>query len=317
MKIFVSWSGDLSRKIAEVLKKWIPCIIQSVEVFFSPEDIEKGDNWDRTISTQLSECKYGIICLTAENTNAPWVNFEAGAIAKTLDSKVAALMIDIKPSDIRGPLSRYQATKFEKDDFYQLVLSINKTLEAPLDDKILENAFKAMWSALETEASQIMSQFAIKNNKQGKSIVSEQSENAPLEEILQLLRKQNSILSSPEALLPIEYMEHIQTLIMEQRREVYVESGMLCEEILRYFRMVESRLRRVPLSLRRNAFEILRLEQLIDIFMGYAREKNNRRLFIRFRNMEREFQECLEEQTSESEIMIEKTGVEDEKGLDI
>lgn len=170
MKIFVSWSGDLSRKIAEVLKKWIPCIIQSVEVFFSPEDIEKGDNWDRTISTQLSECKYGIICLTSENTNAPWVNFEAGAIAKTLDSRVAALMIDIKPSDIRGPLSRYQATKFEKDDFYQLILSVNKTLESPLDDKILENAFDAMWPALETEASNITVQFAQKSNKTKKSV---------------------------------------------------------------------------------------------------------------------------------------------------
>ena len=47
MKVFVSWSGELSCQIAEVLKKWIPCIIQSVDVFFSPEDIEKGDNWDK------------------------------------------------------------------------------------------------------------------------------------------------------------------------------------------------------------------------------------------------------------------------------
>lgn len=53
MKVFVSWSGELSCQIAEVLKKWIPCIIQSVEVFFSPEDIEKGDNWDKTIYIKL------------------------------------------------------------------------------------------------------------------------------------------------------------------------------------------------------------------------------------------------------------------------
>ena len=120
MKVFVSWSGELSKEIAEVLKKWIPCIIQSVEVFYSPEDIEKGDNWDATISSELSECNYGIICLTPENTMAPWINFEAGAIAKSLDSKVSALMINIKPSDIKGPLSRYQATRFEKQDFFQL-----------------------------------------------------------------------------------------------------------------------------------------------------------------------------------------------------
>lgn len=39
MKVFVSWSGELSKKIAEELKKWIPCIIQSATVFYSSEDI--------------------------------------------------------------------------------------------------------------------------------------------------------------------------------------------------------------------------------------------------------------------------------------
>ena len=34
MKVFISWSGELSKATAEHLKKWIPCIVQSVEVFF-------------------------------------------------------------------------------------------------------------------------------------------------------------------------------------------------------------------------------------------------------------------------------------------
>ena len=56
-------------------------------MFFSPEDIEKGENWDSKISQVLSECNYGIICLTSQNVSAPWINFEAGAIAKSLDSR--------------------------------------------------------------------------------------------------------------------------------------------------------------------------------------------------------------------------------------
>ena len=43
MKVFVSWSGDLSKKYAAFLKNWLEQCIQSVEVFFSAEDIEKGD----------------------------------------------------------------------------------------------------------------------------------------------------------------------------------------------------------------------------------------------------------------------------------
>lgn len=293
MKVFVSWSGDLSRKIAELLKKWIPCMIQSVEVFFSPEDIEKGDNWDRAISTQLSECKYGIICLTSENTNAPWVNFEAGAIAKTLDSKVAALMIDIKPSDLRGPLSRYQATKFEKGDFYQLILAINNTLKVSLEDKILENAFDAMWPALEIEINHILNQFAQKNTKQKKGINLEQPENAPIEEILQLLRKQNSVLSSPENLLPIDYMERIQSQIFERRQALYVEDDMLLEEVVEYFREVLSRIQRCSGDVRRDVIDVLNFEEILSHLKRYARGKNRKRIVFQLRDLERKLQEYV------------------------
>ncbi len=309
MRIFVSWSGDLSRKIAEILKKWIPCIIQSVEVFFSPEDIEKGDNWDRTVSTQLSECKYGIICLTSENTNAPWVNFEAGAIAKTLDSKVAALMIDIKPSDIRGPLSRYQATKFEKDDVYQLICSINKTLEAPLDDNILKNAFEAMWTAMEKEINNVINQFAQRNNKQKKGIGSEQPDNAPIEEILQLLRKQNSVLSSPENLLPIEYMEHIQNRIFERRRETYVEDDLLVEEVVECFRRMISRIQMYPLSKRRDLLEALNLDEFVHILKRYTRGKNRKRIYVKLMDLDRELQQSVFEQ-KRAVTVIETSGGE-------
>ena len=141
--------------------------------------------------------------------------------------------------------------------FYQLILAINNTLEVSLEDKILENAFDAMWPALEIEINHILNQFAQKNTKQKKGMNLEQPENAPIEEILQLLRKQNSVLSSPENLLPIDYMERIQSQLFERRQALYVEDDMLLEELVEYFREVLSRLRRCSGDVRRDVIDVL------------------------------------------------------------
>ena len=178
MKVFISWSGELSKATAEHLKKWIPCIVQSVEVFFSPEDIEKGENWDSKISQVLSECNYGIICLTSQNVSAPWINFEAGAIAKSLDSRVSCLMVDIRPSDIKGPLSRYQATKLDRKEIFQLISEINKATEQPLDMSRLSNAFEAMWPQLNEDMT-----VALKSS----SAPAPKEPEDPLEEVLPTL----------------------------------------------------------------------------------------------------------------------------------
>ena len=318
MKIFVSWSGELSRQIAEVLKKWIPCIIQSVEVFFSPEDIEKGDNWDKTISKELAECKYGIICLTTDNTTAPWINFEAGAIAKSLDSKVTALMINIKPSDIKGPLSRYQATKLEKDDFLQLITSINNTLETPLDSKILQNAFNAMWASLEKEANVIIEQYSKKGDAKANGDESkDQNDNEPIEEILQLLRKQSTLLSNPESILPLDYMDYIFRKFNERNRELYLDNEMFIEELIHY---LSSTLRQIELMPKHSIiFELIRMlnfDELFQIMLHNIKRKGNKRYYSSIRNLERQYSEIMNNTSNvitdtgdsslESRISIEK-----------
>ena len=41
-KIFISWSGELSKALGEAIKDWIPKVLQSVKPYFTPDDIEKG-----------------------------------------------------------------------------------------------------------------------------------------------------------------------------------------------------------------------------------------------------------------------------------
>jgi hypothetical protein len=46
MKVFISWSGETSRRIAEVIRDQLPNALQFVRPFFSHEDIDKGARWE-------------------------------------------------------------------------------------------------------------------------------------------------------------------------------------------------------------------------------------------------------------------------------
>lgn len=82
MKVFLSWSGDRSRVVADVLRNWLPSVLQAVRPYFSPEDIEKGSKWSLEISRELDASDYGILCVTTENVASPWMLFEAGRSLK-------------------------------------------------------------------------------------------------------------------------------------------------------------------------------------------------------------------------------------------
>jgi len=185
MKIFISWSGQLSNEVAKKLSVWLPSVIQSVEVFYSPDDIEKGENWNSKLSEELSTCNYGIVCLTKQNILAPWIHFEAGALAKTLESRLSALMIDVNTSDVKGPLSRFQNTKYEKNDFFRLLQSINVNIEKPLPEKVLEHIFNNMWDSLDKEITKIIQTHTAMANEQ----VNKKPIDDAVEEILRIVRK--------------------------------------------------------------------------------------------------------------------------------
>jgi hypothetical protein len=81
MKIFLSWSGHKSHEIALVFRDWFPSIIQSIDPYVSSEDIDKGARWSTDIAKELENSTFGILCVTKDNINAPWLTFEAGALS--------------------------------------------------------------------------------------------------------------------------------------------------------------------------------------------------------------------------------------------
>ncbi|MDY0294613.1 MAG: TIR domain-containing protein [Acholeplasmataceae bacterium] len=184
MKIFVSWSGEVSNKIAETFKKWLPRCIQTVDVFCSSIDIEKGENWNAKLTGELENTHFGIICLTEDNIVAPWLHFEAGALSKMLGSKVCAFATNIDIMDIKGPLTSFQACKFNKEDIKKLVQSINLSNDNKIDDTVLNDTFEAFWPQLEHEIKSILT--PKKNSPVEKK--SKFNQNEAIEELVQLTR---------------------------------------------------------------------------------------------------------------------------------
>jgi hypothetical protein len=82
MKVFISWSGARSKAIAEILRQWLPGVIQAVKPYYSPDDISKGARWSSEIGKELEAARVGLICLTRENLEAPWI--ELGPVPWTL-----------------------------------------------------------------------------------------------------------------------------------------------------------------------------------------------------------------------------------------
>ena len=107
MKIFISWSGERSQKIAELFKDWIQCVIQAAKPWISSHDVDRGALWYTEISKTLADSQFGILCLTPENKTEPWILFEAGALAKGIEeNRVCTLLIDLKNTDIGNPLAQ-------------------------------------------------------------------------------------------------------------------------------------------------------------------------------------------------------------------
>lgn len=186
MKVFISWSGETSKKVAELIREWLPTVLQTVKPYFTPSDIEKGTRWSADIAQELDDSMAGIFCVTKENLNSQWLMFEAGAISKKVDqSLVCPILIGLENSDINGPLTQFQTTLFEKSDFKKLVSDLNKANgNNILNELVLHNVFEKFWPELEEKITAILKNEGLAN-AQGADI---RSDREVLEEILDLSR---------------------------------------------------------------------------------------------------------------------------------
>jgi hypothetical protein len=173
MSVFICWSGDRSKKLAHavatLLRTTVPWLKE--EGVFVSGELEKGTTWFESIIKELRQSEAGVVCLTAENLESPWLHFEAGALASHFAtavsggeqagttspppvnyqrSRVFTLLHGVTVAELKGPLSAYQATSTTQQEMRTLVLCLANVL-GEIDGKfdITEDAWKAFQQGLD------------------------------------------------------------------------------------------------------------------------------------------------------------------------
>lgn len=275
MKVFISWSGEISFEVAKILKEWIPCIIQDVEPYFSSEDIDKGARWSTDIAKELEEASFGILCVTKDNLQSQWLNFEAGALSKAIDkAKVCPLLFRLKTTDItNSPILQFQMTVVEKEDVYKLFKSINASLdEGGLDEARLEKVYEAFWPQMKTAFDSVKTLEGGEEPKEGKK----DSNTAILEEMLDLLRSQQMLLRNPEKILPIDYVEGILNQSVREREKTL--NSAIPHRVIVDLKNAELRLNRILMDSSKENVE--QYEKIVGYTRDYVMNVNRLIKFI-------------------------------------
>jgi hypothetical protein len=152
MRVFVSWSGELSRRVAEILRNYLPLALQGLEVFMSQHDLESGSRWSLRLAQELEESSFGLLCLTPNNLQSAWLLFEAGALTKYIEGRACGILIGgLKATDVSGPLAQFQHRAFSSGEFRALLSDMNGRLTKPLEQNQVERVHSTWWPDIERD----------------------------------------------------------------------------------------------------------------------------------------------------------------------
>jgi anti-anti-sigma factor len=115
----------------------------------STQDIQPGAPWGTALHEQLKRADFGLLCLTSENLAAPWILYEAGALA--MSSKVGCvvpLLLDVCPEMLPAPLAQFQSVPADKEGTWRIFRSIRSAQGVVPAEEAWRQEFEREWPTL-------------------------------------------------------------------------------------------------------------------------------------------------------------------------
>lgn len=163
LKVFVSWSGDLAKRVAIDLRDLLPVLFDGVTPWVSDRDIDAGGRSMEEIARQLDETEFGIIVTTRDNQNSQWLNFEAGALSKRFagseSSRVVPLLVDMESiAELTGPLTQFQAKLLSRQGLEDTLVAVGAARNVTAE--VVKRRLMNEWGAFEAALSEAKTQAA-------------------------------------------------------------------------------------------------------------------------------------------------------------
>src|SRR5271154_4641161 len=137
MKVFISWSKQTSFDIAQALRTHLLQRVFPEVEFFLSESISPGVIWRNELANALYSCDFGVVCVTPENAQEPWLFFESGALSKVQSAgTVIPYCFEFSPSSLPQPLSGFQSCVADRNGTLNLIRSINATSKTLHQDHV-------------------------------------------------------------------------------------------------------------------------------------------------------------------------------------
>lgn len=118
----------------------------------SDQDIEAGTNWSERIKRELANTTIGIICMTPENQDARWINYEMGALSKEVkeeENRVIPLLIGFEgPHQVGQPAASLNMVMLGKEGFSKIAKSLNEIAAKKREAAELATVTDLWWSSL-------------------------------------------------------------------------------------------------------------------------------------------------------------------------
>jgi hypothetical protein len=145
--IFISWSRnpakDIGEKLQTLLKKIFP--YPNIDFFLSSSgknEIVAGEDFRNKLDNNLMDSNFGILILTKNNFERPWMMFESGALSNGDNkSRIIPIFFNRDSRKIESPIEKFQNVEYNKEGLLKIIFSITKSL---FDSNELDNNQKQL-----------------------------------------------------------------------------------------------------------------------------------------------------------------------------